>query len=192
MSVSEPKTVLHTYLRSARDVMIWKLEGLGEYDLRRPLVPSGTNLLGLVKHLGALEYGYFGLAFGRELPEQPWWDDEDPLADLWVPADEDTETILGFARRAREFADGVIDELPLDAPGSVPWWDPGETTLQHLLVHMIAETNRHAGHADIVRELIDGEIGLRSTGSNLPDGDDHSWVNHHDAVEQAARAHSAG
>ncbi len=67
MTDSDPKAELLRYLQEGRDAMLWKLEGLGEYDVRRPLVPTGTNLLGLVKHLAGIELGYFGETFGR-----PW------------------------------------------------------------------------------------------------------------------------
>ena len=68
---SDGKSDLHRYLQDAREALLWKLEGLSEYDARRPLVPSGTNLLGLVKHVTAVEIGYFGETFGRPSPDQP-------------------------------------------------------------------------------------------------------------------------
>ncbi|HUQ59064.1 DinB family protein [Lentzea sp.] len=186
---SDPKTDLHRYLRTARETMLWKLEGLSEYDVRRPVTPTGTNLLGLVKHLASTEQGYFGDCMGRSFSEKlSWMDhlDTDPNADMFATAGESREDITSLYRRVTEFADTVITELPLDAPGVVPWW-PEErkyVTLHLLLVHMIAETNRHAGHADIVRETIDGEAGLRQGGSNLPD---HDWAVYRERVEQAAR-----
>ena len=63
--MTEPKETLVEYLQSARDAMVWKVEGLSEYDARRPMTPTGTNLLGLVKHLASVELGYFGDTFGR-------------------------------------------------------------------------------------------------------------------------------
>ena len=82
-----------------------------------------------------------------------------------------------------------IGDLGLDAQGKVPWWPEGrnEVSLHRILVHMTAETHRHAGHADIVRELIDGSLGLRPSGSNLPEVDDQWWTSYYDRVEQAAR-----
>ena len=70
MPPSNPKDVLHEYLSSAREVMLWKLEGLTDYDVRRPMVPTGTNLLGLLRHVGSVETGYFGFVFGRPFPER--------------------------------------------------------------------------------------------------------------------------
>jgi uncharacterized damage-inducible protein DinB len=186
---SDPKTDLHRYLRVARETVLWKLEGLSEYDVRRPLTPTGTNLLGLVKHLASTEQGYFGDCMGRSFGEKlPWLDEAetDPNADMFATASESREEIVSLYARVAEFADAVITELPLDAPGVVPWW-PEErkyVTLHLLLVHMIAETNRHAGHADIVRETIDGAAGLRQGVSNLPE---HDWESYRARVEQAAR-----
>jgi uncharacterized damage-inducible protein DinB len=150
------KESLHASLDRYRDVMLWKLEGLGDADLRRPMVPSGTNLLGMVKHLAAVEYGWFCTQFGRDHEPLPF-DEEDENADLRVNDDETTEDILAFYGRARAAADRVIDELDLDATGT--GWSGYTTSLRWVLIHMIEEIARHAGHADIVRELIDGTTG---------------------------------
>lgn len=169
--------------------MLWKLDGLSEYDVRRPLTPTATNLLGLVKHLASTEQEYFGDCLGRSFGEKlPWLDqlDDDPNADMFATAEESREDIVSLYTRVTRFADTVIAELPLDAPGVVPWW-PEErkyVTLHLLLVHMIAETNRHAGHMDILREGLDGEAGLRAGVSNLPGQD---WAAYRERVEQAAR-----
>jgi uncharacterized damage-inducible protein DinB len=180
---------LHEYLRSARDALLWKLDGLSEYDVRRPLVPSGTNLLGLIKHMACMEAAYFGDTFGRHYPDPlPWLaDDAEPNADMWATADESREQVIAFYRKAQAHADATIAALPLDGTGRVSWWGDGEVTLHRILVHMIAETSRHAGQADLVRELIDGSTGLRADNGNLPDGDAAWWVAYRDKVEQAAR-----
>ncbi|KAA9150952.1 DinB family protein [Amycolatopsis acidicola] len=189
------KTELHGYLNAARDAMVWKLEGASDYDIRRPLTPTGTNLLGLVKHLSGCEAGYFGETFGRPFPEPlPWFtDDAEPNEDMWATPEESREDILGLYGRVRAHADETITALELDSPGKVPHWPaPKDAVSLHLiLVHMIAETNRHAGHADIVRELIDGTAGLRPGGSNLPEGDASWWASYRERVEQAAKQASA-
>ena len=85
MTGSDPKADLHRYLQIGREALLWKLDGLSEYDVRRPLTPTGTNLLGLVKHLASIEVGYFGETFGREFPERLGWLDDlddDPSADM--------------------------------------------------------------------------------------------------------------
>lgn len=144
MNQPDPKADLVRYLQVARDAVLWKLEGLSEYDVRRPMTPTGTNLLGLVKHLANVEVGYFGDTFNT---------------------------------------------LDLDAVGRVPWWpvERAEVTLHKVMVHVIAETDRHAGHADIVRELIDGTAGLREGNDNMAPGDGDWWANYRQRLEQVAR-----
>jgi hypothetical protein len=189
MTEYDPKADLHRYLQDARDVLLWKLDGLSEYDIRRPLVPTGTNLLGLVKHVTAVEMGYFGETFGRPSADQPPWDESDPMSDMFAAPTESREFITGLYRRAWAHSDATIDALPLDAIGHVPWWpaDRNEVTLHHILVRVATETARHAGHADIVRELIDSSIGWTPRQSNLPPGDQSWWQTHHDRVEHAAQ-----
>lgn len=184
------KDLMHGYLRRAREAMVWKLDGLSEYDVRRPLTPTGTNLLGLIKHLSSVEAWYFGKTFERPFPEEmPWWDDDaEPNADSWVTPEETREDIVGLYRRVWTHADATIDALALDAPGRVPWWRTPETTLHGMLVHVIAETNRHAGHADILREQLDGAVGMSPGNSNLPEGDAAWWAAYRERVEEAARA----
>lgn len=184
----DEKAMLHDYLRRSRASLLWKLDGLDEYDVRRPLVPSGTNLLGLVKHVASVQAGYLGDVFGRPFSMTlPWFDDDaEPNADMWVPADESRESILELHEASASHADATIAALGLDASGHVPWWGEG-VTLHLILVHVIAETNRHAGHADLVRELIDGRIGLMAGNENLPDLDRPSWQAHHGRIEAAAR-----
>lgn len=191
--MQDPKDTLVEYLQSARDAIVWKVEGLSEYDARRPLTPTGTNLLGLVKHLASVELGYFGDTFGRPsgIP-LPWHSDEsDPNDDLYLTADESREWVLDLYRTAWAHAAGTFAALDLDAPGRVPWWgDRGEVTLHQILVHMVAETQRHAGHADIVRESIDGGAGRRPEDPNLDP--DYDWPGYLAKVERAARESAPG
>ena len=191
MSGTDTKSDLHEYLRAARDAVLWKLEGLSEYDARRPLVPTGTNLLGLVKHLATVEWGHFGAAFGRPYAQRLRWVDEqtEPGTDLWATADESREEIVELYRGIAAHSDTVIDALPLDAVGHVPWWPPehSEVTLHRILVHTIAEAHRHAGHADIVRELVDGSAGLADGGEMLAPRDRAGWSERHDRLERVAR-----
>jgi uncharacterized protein DUF664 len=192
MSGTKAKSELHGYLREAREAVLSKLDGLSEYDVRRPLVPSGTNLLGLVKHLATVEWGHFGAAFDRPFEESlPWVDDDDaePNADMWATADEPRDWIVTLYQRISAHSDGVIDALPLDAIGHIPWWPPerSEVTLHRILIHTIAEAHRHAGHADIVRELIDGSAGLLNGNEAMPADDRAWWENYRGRVEDAAR-----
>lgn len=191
MTGSDPKSDLRRYLQAAREALLWKLEGLSEYDVRRPLVPTGTNLLGLVKHVASVESGYFGETFGRPFGEPlPWIDDGvEPNADMWATAEESREEIVGLYRRVWAHSDATIDTLDLDAIGHVPWWpaDRSEVTLHRILVHVISETSRHAGHADIVRELIDGTVGMREGNDNMPPGDRSWWDNYRLKLERVAK-----
>ena len=189
----DAKADLHRYLQAARDALLWKLDDLSEYDVRRPLTPTGTNLLGLVKHLAGVELWYFGDAFGRPPQDRPWSpDDARQNADFWATADESREAIIAMYRRAWVHADETIRALDLDAPGLVPWWpaDRTEVTLHQILVHVVAETHRHAGQADIVRELIDGTAGLQPDDDNLRTRDRAWWADYRDHVERVA--HEAG
>jgi hypothetical protein len=196
MTASDPKADLHRYLQDAREALLWKLDGLTEYDVRRPMVPTGTNLLGLVKHEASVELGYFGDCFGRPYDEPlPWLeDDAEPGADMWAAPGETREEITGLYRRAWTHSDATIGALPLDAVGHVPWWPASrsEVTLHKILVHMIAETDRHAGQADIVRELIDGTAGLREGNDNMAPGDKAWWEDYRSRLEQAAREAEPG
>jgi uncharacterized damage-inducible protein DinB len=191
MSGSDPKADLRRYLQIAREALLWKLDGLAEYDVRRPMVPTGTNLLGLVKHVASVEAGYFGATFGRPFPEPlPWLEeDAEPNADMWATAEESREQVVGLYHRVWAHSDATIETLALDAIGHVPWWPPdrSEVTLHRILVHMIAETDRHAGHADIVRELIDGAVGLRPDNDNLPPVDQAWWESYRERLEQVAQ-----
>ncbi|TDT98498.1 uncharacterized protein DUF664 [Streptomyces sp. 846.5] len=190
MDEDKAKADLIRYLQTARDALLWKLDGLSEYDVRRPMTPTGTNLLGLVKHVAWLELGYFGDTFGRPFETQPPWSDDDaePNADMWASADESREEIVGLYHQAWKHAEATFAALPLDGVGQVPWWpaERSEATLHRILIHMIAETHRHAGHADIVREFIDGSAGLREDSHNLaPHG--ASWEEYRGRLEQEAR-----
>ena len=150
------KESLQVSLDRHRDAILWKLEGLGDDDLRRQMTPSGTSLLGLIKHLAAVEYGWFCDTFGRETEPLPF-DDDDPDADVRIRPDETTEEVLAFYARARAAADQTIEELEVEDTGTA--WFGEAVTLRWVLIHMVEETARHAGHVDILRELIDGMAG---------------------------------
>jgi uncharacterized damage-inducible protein DinB len=192
MPASDPKPELKGYLQDARGAFLWKLDGLSEYDARRPMVRTGTNLLGLVKHMANVELGYFGLTFDRPFDGPlPWTEDgePEPNADMWATGDEPREDIVDLYRRVWAHSDATIDSLALTDVGRVPWWPEGhnQVTLHRVLIHVIAETNRHAGHADIVRELIDGAAGLRREYDNLASGDEAWWTDYRARLEQVAR-----
>ncbi|WP_433268429.1 DinB family protein [Micromonospora vinacea] len=178
--LSDAKTALHEYLRENREDLIWKLDGLSEREVRLPRTATGNNLLGVLKHCLNVEAGYFGPTFGREFPTPdelvPMTAfDEDPQADWYAREDETKDGLIDLYRRVGAFADQTIDQLPLDAPGQVPWWRPGrqDVTLQRIIIHVTCDLARHAGHADIMREQHDAAIGLRQNNTNIPD--EYDW-----------------
>jgi uncharacterized damage-inducible protein DinB len=189
----EPKDVLQRYLSRERASLLSRLDGLGERDVRWPMTPTGTNLLGLVKHVASVELGYFGEVFGRPSGEPlPWMDeDAEPNADLWATPEESRADILALARRAAAHTDATIAALDLDTPGRVPWWprERQQVTLHVILVHMIAELSRHAGHADILAELLGGSTG--DDRGNLPEQSAADWAAYRQRLQQAAEAAAA-
>jgi uncharacterized damage-inducible protein DinB len=177
--VAAPKDVLKDYLQGARDVLLWKLAGLSERDQRLPRTPTGTSLLGIVKHAANTEVIYFGPTFGREWPtpdELVLPDNPDSMADWYATETESAAGIVDLHRRVQAFADETVDALPLDAIGHVAHWGGEEVTLHQIMVHLTVDLQRHAGQADILRELIDGSVGLLRGNSNLPDATD--WPAH--------------
>ena len=150
------KESLHVALQRHRDVVLWKIDGLDDEQLRRRMTPSGTHLLGLVKHLAAMEYGWFCETFGRATEPLPLSDD-DPEADLRVEPHETTADVVAFYRRACAAADEVIEATGLEELGTA--WFGEAVSMRWVLVHMVEEAARHAGHMDILRELIDGATG---------------------------------
>ena len=187
-NVADVKSELHRVLGVARASLLSKLEGLSEYDMRRPMTPTGTNLLGLAKHLAGVEYIYLGESFSRPGPDTlPWVEDGSIWdgADMWATADESTEDLIALYRRACAHGDKTIDDLDLDAPASVAHWpeERRNTTLDVLLIRMVSETAQHAGHADIIRELIDG----RATDDDPTD--EATWEQYRARIQAAADAH---
>ena len=181
---------LRRYLQDSRDGLLSRLDGLSEYDIRRPMTPSGTNLLGLVKHLVGIEFGYLGDCVGRPAPVTlPWYEDESVWdgADMWATADQSREYIVDLYRTAWRHSDESIAQLPLDAPATVSWWpaERRQTTFGEVLVRTVAETAHHAGHADIVREMIDGRG--RSDRDDI--GDSAFWADYLGRVQEAADRH---
>ena len=172
---------LHRYLQESRERLVSALDGLSEYDIRRPMTPTGTNLLGLVKHVLGIEFGYLGDCVGRPAPVAiPWYDDGSVWdgADMWATAEESREQIVALYHRVWAHSDATIEALDLDTTGTVPWWpeERRHPTLHRVLVHVIAETQRHAGHADVVRELADGAVGMRQTNDNVVQTDWPAYV----------------
>lgn len=185
------KSDLQELLELSRSALVWKVQGVSEYEVRRTLTATGTNLLGLAKHLSTVQALYLGFVFGRPLPDPPEW--MTPTMnrgdDLWARADESREEVLELFHRASAHADETIAQCDLDATADVPWVPFLGTgvTLHRVLVHVLGETQRHVGHADILRELVDGSAGKQPDDLDLPSFDVEGWTHHRDEVEDAAR-----
>jgi uncharacterized damage-inducible protein DinB len=189
-TVFDGPELLLRYLQRARDALVTNLDGLSDYDVRRPMTPSGTSLLGLVKHVATVELGYLGECVGRPLDVDLPWDNEEAYErgeDMYALADEGRDWLLDLYRRSWEHADANVRDLGLDAPATVPWWPEWRrtTTLGWVLVHMLEETAQHAGQADVVRESIDGRGGADQDEV----GDAAHWEAHVAKVQAEADKH---
>jgi uncharacterized damage-inducible protein DinB len=149
------KEMLTAFLDFQRDTLLWKVSGVSDEDLRRKPTVSSLSLLGLVKHLAYVERSWFQMVFlNRELSVP--WTKEDPDADLRIEPDETTASVLTFYQDAVAESRKIVAESSLDDMAQKPGKD---NTMRWILVHMIEETARHNGHADIIREAIDGATG---------------------------------
>jgi uncharacterized damage-inducible protein DinB len=148
---ADEKTTLLVFLNYLRDAVAAKLAGLSEEDARRRLVPSETSLLWLAKHLTAVERGWFLYAYAGRRIARP---------DQHVNEADTVGSVLAAYRAAVEESDEVVAECPdLEQPGVRSLRETAPPTMRWVLLHMIEETARHAGHADILREQIDGAVG---------------------------------
>lgn len=151
----DERTALNQWLDYHRGVLVWKLDGLSEDEAKRPMVPSGTSLAGLVKHLADVESWWFSEVFRGDVVEP------DPTVDrasyFRAEADETVDGLVAGYRAACARSREIVEQASsLDDLAKHPKHRP---TLRWIMLHMIEETARHNGHADIVRELIDGSVG---------------------------------
>ncbi|BDZ51239.1 hypothetical protein GCM10025867_34800 [Frondihabitans sucicola] len=188
----DDKETLYDYLRIRRADLLAKLDGLSEYDARRPMTPTGTNLAGLVKHVASVQLGYLGEVFGRPAERRVAWELPDGAEDddMWVTPGETVADVVEFHHYSAAHADATVEALASDAAGVVGWWpeERRHVTLQRILVHLLSETARHAGHADILRETIDGSIGNGASDPNLPGRSPDEWEAFRAKIESAAHA----
>jgi uncharacterized damage-inducible protein DinB len=147
---------LNAFLDFHRATLLWKVDGLSDEDLRRPMVPSGTSLLGLVKHLADVEQSWFVERFAGREPRIQLWREDDPGATWRIEPDETTPQILDLYRAACEDSRKAVEGT---SPDDVAKQAQRGETLRWIMSHMIQETARHNGHADILREMIDGQTG---------------------------------
>ncbi len=177
------KGYLHDDLKRVRGAVVGKLDGLTEYNIRRPLTATGTNFLGLVNHLSVWEAVYLGQIFDRPFPEARDYHD-----DFLVPEGEASVDVIARFQRVCAHSDETIRSLDLDTAGHVAWWPRPDVKLFNILVHLIAETNRHAGHMDILREQLDGRTGFGADDEHLIGGDAEFWSARVAEIENAAKA----
>ena len=152
----DERDTLAGFLDLQRGVMLRKVAGLDDESLRRSMTPSGLTLLGMLQHLAYVERWWFRAVFAGEDVSFPWTDD-DPDADWRAEPDESVESIAALylkeCARAREIvAAASFDDICTTSQGD-------NITLRWIVTHMIEETARHLGHADIMREAIDGATG---------------------------------
>jgi uncharacterized damage-inducible protein DinB len=157
VSTAGEREVLETFVDSYRAVLVRKLAGLSEEDARRTLVPSATTLLGLLKHCAVVERVWFQHRVAGVPRDQIDGHANGDDSSFVIGPQETIATVVAEYERAcaasREIAAGV----PLDH--TVPHQRMGQVSLRWIYVHMIEELARHAGHADILREQIDGSTG---------------------------------
>jgi hypothetical protein len=158
--VSREKEILVAHLESQRGHVLGILDGLTEEQLRRPVLPSGWHSLGLVQHLALSDehYWFRCVMAGEPLDYFP----KGPNADWQVGPEQSAEAVFGLYRAEIRRSNEIIAATDLDAPPGWPdpvWarWGMDFPDLRSVLMHVITETAVHAGHADAVRELIDGQ-----------------------------------
>ena len=156
--VSE-RTALENFLDAQREALIRKIEGLGDEAARTTPTASSLSLLVLVKHAAVWERRWFQVvAAGRRFPGEWPEDGEGERADLMVGADETVAQVVAYYREQIEESRAIAASMDLDAMCARP--DIVECNVRFVLFHMVEETARHAGHADIIRETIDGSRGM--------------------------------
>jgi uncharacterized damage-inducible protein DinB len=154
--VGSEKELLEAFLDFQRDTLLWKVSGLAEEQLRKPWTPSGMSLLGLVKHLAYVERNWFQNRFlNRELPIP--WTGGDPGGDFRIEPGETADSIVAFYRAEVAEARRIVAEV--DSLETIARHPKRPHSLRRILIHMIEETARHNGHADLMREFTDGQTG---------------------------------
>ena len=161
---SAEREALLSYLAAQRLAVLAVVDGLDERSLRRSVVPSGWTCLGLLEHLGHAERFWAQEVLTGEVSAMPWPDAEgewDPGAAL--VSDHETVDVVAFYRDQCARTDTIVARIDLDdRPPGVHRVDlPAQVSdVREVVLHLVEETARHAGHLDIARELLDGRTGL--------------------------------
>lgn len=154
----DEKAALKGFLDAQRDVVLAILDGLDDDAMTTAVLPSKWTVLGMVEHLGYAERHWFQEVVTGFAEPLPWPNDHEPLT-----TPRPRNTVFAFYRDQRARTDEIIAATPLDAPpkGRHPGpLGPEVADLRWVILHLIEETARHAGHLDVVRELLDGKTGL--------------------------------
>jgi uncharacterized damage-inducible protein DinB len=153
---ADERTMLDGFLDWYRAVVTRKVEDLSLDDATRVMTPTGLSPLGVVAHLAAVEVGWFVETFAGE-PVDPVWDDHGSFR---MRDDDSVASVVTEYRRACDRSRAIAAAAPtLDQLSARTDEYRGNVTLRWILVHMIEETARHAGHLDLMREQIDGRTG---------------------------------
>ncbi len=160
LALGDEKSLLKKNLHGVQQALLWKVEGLSDEDLRRPMTLTQTNLIGIVKHLTGVTGGYLCVSFGRPRPDALRSEGDEELwhgIGMWATPEESCQEIIEMYRRACEAGMRTIEELDLETHGR--HWTGVPMSLRTLSLIVLMDTTRHTGHADVVREMIDGRVG---------------------------------
>lgn len=148
--------MLHNMMKGNRDAVLWKLEGISDEQARRRIVSSETTLLGLVRHLQYVDRWWVRIVIaGEDIPVP--WSKEDPDADWHVSEDDTIDAVVADYRQELALVEAIVDAQ--DDLSRTIELRSNTYSVRWILMHLIEEIARHAGHADIIRETIDGETG---------------------------------
>jgi len=161
----DEKQILSSFLDQQLAVLIWKLEGLTDDLARRPIAPGGLYLLGVVKHVAGAVYYWLCEIFERPdlMPAEQW--DLAVSDDVQAEPGDTVASVAADVDRARATASRAIDEIDLDTAATT--WLGDTVSFRWAILHVIEEAARHAGHADFIRQHVDGRTGHLPAG-NLP------------------------
>lgn len=157
-SSGPPKEMASGFLDLLRETLLWKTGGLTREQLAAPATPSTMSLLGMLKHIALVErYWFQQVLAGRDVTYP--WTKEDPDAEWRIEPGDTYESVCGLYGGEIEQSRRIVREMAWDDLAKEPRGRENGTTLAWVMMHMIEETARHCGHADLMRERIDGLVG---------------------------------
>jgi hypothetical protein len=158
--VADERTQLVGWLDMQRAIVHWKCEGVSAADTHRPVLPASPlmTMAGLVSHLRWVENLWFEIIFLGRPAKGPQFEDDREDADMIVEGVPLAELLQDYERQCA-VSNEIIAAHPLDEVGRHPDFRAAAASLRWVLIHMVEETARHAGHLDTIRELLDGDTG---------------------------------